>query len=144
VSSTGIEMWQRLISIVVVTSVLVNAGLAVFLLPPFDRWNPKSKVLMFFGYGYMMLGGRFIVQSVFRRRPADVARIEDFNAEFLAKVYREHVDVPEPLKPEDGDPTQIDVHLERPGERLGEESGDSPMGQKSFARGRTWSFLGDA
>lgn len=110
-SSQGIEMWQRIISAIVVLSVIVNSGLAVFLLPPFDRWKPKSKVTMFLGYGYAMLFFRFFVQSLFPKRPADVGRIEDFNAEFLAKVSRENV-VPELPATEVFTSHGIDIGLE--------------------------------
>lgn len=115
----GIEMWQRLLNLVVVMSALVNAGLAVFLLPPFDRWSPSKKVMMFLGYGYVMLGGRGIVQSMFRKRPTDVVRIEDFNHEFLARMAREK-NVPR-VKNVEVSPTSpaVDIGLERP---LGSDS----------------------
>eukprot|EP00932_Pfiesteria_piscicida_P017977 SRR837773.4849.p2 GENE.SRR837773.4849~~SRR837773.4849.p2 ORF type:complete len:198 (-),score=50.08 SRR837773.4849:38-568(-) len=87
--SAGIEMWERIIGIICMLSVLINAGLAVMLLPAFSKWSARWKLLFFFSYSLLMLVCRLVFEAVNRGRPWDVSRIEDFNLEAVAKIARE-------------------------------------------------------
>lgn len=86
--SQGIDMWMRIISCICIMAVLVNSALAVFMLPAFTNWEQNSKLIMFLSYSLIILGIRCFVQSVSRKRPTDVSRIEDYNFEVMTQVSR--------------------------------------------------------
>jgi len=87
--SQGIEMWQRITSVICILSVLINAGLAVCLLPAFYGWPYHWKCLIFLGYSLTMIASRQVLEALFLGRPNDVSRVEDFNLETIGKVARE-------------------------------------------------------
>mmetsp|Transcript_98640 Transcript_98640/g.205644 ORF Transcript_98640/g.205644 Transcript_98640/m.205644 type:complete len:878 (-) Transcript_98640:281-2914(-) len=86
--ASGIEMWQRMMTIVCMLSVLINAGLAISLLPLFSAWNIRWKFLFFFVYSLTMLISRMMFEIMSRGRPSDVSRIEDFNLVAMSQVAR--------------------------------------------------------